>query len=301
MSGNLVNGKSMDEMQAMIPQPDRSVFQRNAVSAAELLTKAPQPVHIFERAEYPETGGIYVYLRGLKYPTKGFPTPEACQANNIAKRMFMGQIRMLVKNKIFLFSMLFKRNRLRWLKEINDICRVATAQYYLHDIRYNRACRQIRKFLETFLLELGVGKILAIQASRNFVTMLEYDNAYLLRVQDLADETTKEKLRDNPIGELKRLLEILGKRDPRVKMKEHFSSLLWLFSLIFKIPKVKRAYYKSLDVIDFTEVQPDDGDRYLMLRWAQYDFGGRSYEDRMNEFLRIHEGKPPKSYIIQSQ
>ena len=290
----------IQEPQSHIPRPDKFVFEDKTGDVVEHLLKSPQPVNEFDRVEYPESGGIFVYCKGVKYPTKGFPTPESCQANNIVKRVFIGQLRYLAKNPLALLGLLTKKGREMWLDIFTSFAEIALGPYFLEDIRYARVCREIRTFAKVFMEELGISKSRSETFAKTFATMFEYDNAYLLRLQDLANETTNEKLLKTPRQELKRLLELLKQRDSRISMAERFGSAVFLFSLALLVPKINRAYKKALNSISIENIQMDEGDRYHVLRWDTYDFFGQSIEERGNKFLAIHDGVQPKTYIMQS-
>ena len=199
-----------------------------------------------------------------------------------------------------MFSLLFHKNRERWIASFSKMAMVPLQQYVLKPIRYRTACRELRVFTETFLLEMGIKWRVAERMATVFVTMLEHDDAYLLRVQDLADATTGEKMRNNPRKEVKRLLKLLSERDPRVSMNKKFGGIAKLFSLAMYLPKIRKAYNKAMDSIDWSKIQMDEADHYHALRWNLYDVGGKSFEDRTMEFLAIHENNLPTSYQIQS-
>lgn len=318
------------EIKAQIPRPGREAFEGGSISTTEHLTKSPAPVYVLDEAVnpvlkdnkgniypcgcdfaenphmphpgimYPKEGGMFVYLKGLKYPTSGFPFPEACQAVNNVKRVLIGQLRFLAANPLGALPFLRRKNLSSWLREFVTVADSILSQFYLQDKRYSRACRQIRRFTESFLKKIHIDDGVAESFAKNFAMMFEFDNAYLFRVQDLANETTKERLLKNPIKEFKFMLDLLGERDPRITMKERFGSAVKLLRLAFFVPGIKKAFKEALKEIDFTKIQMDEADRYHVLRWDKYDFFGQSFKERSQKFLAIHEGVAPKCYIMQS-
>lgn len=280
----------------------RDILQEGSVSNLEHLTKQPQAVFRFIKAEYPpeeEGGGIYIHLDGLKYPTKGFPFPDACQAANIVKRMFIGQVRFLAKHPLSLLSFIRKKVLGKWLREMCSVAEIALEQYYLKDYRYIICCREIRKFIEKFLAEWKIPGA-PDSLAKNLIHLIEFDDAYRFRIQDLANETSVEKLMADPIGEINRLLQILKQRDPRPGMSERFGSLLFLLKIAFKISGAKKAFLLAIKSIDLSKIQMDEADRYQVLRWRNYDFLGQTFEERMKQFIKIHEGKMPRVSVVQS-
>ena|SRR3990167_7507597 len=293
---------NQQQVTARIPYPERGVFEGETVSTTEHLMVSPQPVFIFEKVEYPEDGGIFIYLQDVLYPTKGFPTPEACQANNIAKRVLISQLRFFVKNPLAGVSLLRMKNFEKWLEEYHNVCYIVLGRYFLKQIRYQKTSRELWKFIRIFLNELGVKKTYHTDTdayARNFVTLLEYDNAYMFRFQDLMNETSAKKLYDNPRKEILRLVEILNERDSRISMDKKLRPLIKAGSLLLVIPRIKKAFRKALEMIDFTHLQMDDNDRYQVLRWDKYNFFGQSLAERSKTYLEMHKGVLPRQYIIQ--
>lgn len=316
-----------------IPRPSKQVFQHRAGTVTEhLVQSSPQPIfgldgnvnpaHRNEPCicpldpnghephpgiEYPKDGGIFVHLVGieadgsyvpLKYPTKGFPFPEAVQANNILKRMFIGQIRYLTKHPLSALPLLTKKGREAWLSELTSFADVAMQEFFLDAHRYQKSCRAIRTFAAEFLKGIGVSPGVAEGVAKAVATMFEYDNAYLFRLQDLVNETSKSALLLRPVREMWRLLKILRERDHREKMHLRFKSGILLLSAALFWPPFRRAFHNAIWSTDIEHIRMDEGDRYHVLRWKGYNFLGRSFEDRGSEFLKIHNGKPPTAFIL---
>ena len=188
-----------------------------------------------------------------------------------------------------------------WLEEFNSFSMGTMTHIYLQDIRYQKPCREIRKFIEVFMSELGFVGV-AIDFARNVVTLLEYDNAYLLRLQDLANETSKEQILKDPVGELKRLLKILQARDPdRPKLVAKAEKLLFILKVGMWIPSFRKAFVKAMDAIDFDNIKMDECDIHEVLTWKGYDFLGRTFEDRVQEYAAMYDGKVPEPVMIGMQ
>lgn len=298
--------KQSDEVED-IARPDASVFNINTHgSDVGYLFSQPQPLFHFLGATYPEEGGIFYELEGqngvrLKYPVKGFPFPESAQANNGYKRLFIGQIRFLAKNPLSALSLLTYRGLESWLREMSSAGQIILGPYFLKDIRYQLSCREIRKFIYMFLKELKMPEDVSNSFSRNFAHMFENDDAYLLRLQDLANETSKEALQKNFRKEIERLLGILQQRDERPAMNLRFKSAAFLLSLGLWIPKYRRAFNKAMEGLEFKNIQMDDADKYHVLMRTGYNFLGRTFEERLDEFKKIHDGILPTAKILQTK
>ena len=286
----------------MIPYPEKHVFENESSDITEHLTKAsPQPVFQITEVKYPseeEGGGMYIYYEGVPHPAKGFPFPEACHANNFAKRLLVSQLRFITKNFIVLFSLLSVKRFESWLREYCSTAAEVLGPYILKDFRYTVFCRELRKFVTEFLSQLGMSKDVK-NYSKILITLIEYDNAYLFMMQDLFTETTMEALKKNPKKEILRLLAIFRlRRLNSVKMTKLARMLEFITLLIFYIPKVNKSFKKALNVIDFKKLQRDEIDNYNILRWDIYNFNGKTFEERILKYMDIHEGKPPPMMII---
>lgn len=273
----------------------------------EQVTGEAQRVNVIDHIEYPESGGIYVYLKGVLYPTKGFPTPESVGACNIVKRHLIIQVKFLADKlfyPVFIYlALLPKGIRItlasKWANEFDNFASVVLEPYLLKDERYTPFAQELRKFLLYFLMELEISKWLSLLTSKILATLLEYDTAYRFRLQDLLSETTKEDIMRHPRKELKRLLNILSERDERVELNYKFRSAGKILSLALLVPSLKRAFINSLNGIDFTKLQMDEADHYHCLKFAGYNFFGRTIEDRFAEYIQLHNGNIPEMINIQ--
>ena len=292
---------SKDSYVVTIPEPEKEVFRSESETITEHLTKgAEQATFEIEGVDYPKEedgGGIFVRHQSLLFPAKGFPTPKACQANNMVKRVFIGQVRYLAQNPLALLSFFTKKGRVDWLDVFTSFAEIALGPYYLQDFRYQKSVREIRKMTETFLEEWGFPQ--ASSFALTFATMFEYDNAYLFRVQDIANETSNEALTKDPVKELSRLFKIFSEREMGASLMKRAKAFYYLLRIAFMIPKVKRAFVKAVQAADIEKIKMDEADLYHILRWDNhYKFLGRDLEDRIGEFMMMHKGVPPKVSFI---
>lgn len=299
-----------------IPKLPPEAYRRqvDAGSVESYVLRGHQPIFIIDRIQYPEAGtdhaqGVFIYHKDSLFPVKGFPDPETVLANNFAKRVFIQQIKWIKSNPLLAVSMIRTKNIERWLESYCKIADATLQPYFLKEEWYSVPCMWIKKFVFVFLTNIGISAKVSEQFARTFAHLIEFDDAYRYRIEDLALETTTEKLHDNPARELNRLLNIFAEREVgfqnragkmviRKELIEKFNNVVVMLTRAFTIPRFKKAFRKGLKSIDFSKIQMDEADRYHTLRQYSYNFGGRTVEDRGAEYLKMHNGKLPQPMII---
>lgn len=288
-----------------IPKPGRESLQRGIIGDTEgLIQGSPQVIYELDSTKGNGTGieytndGIFVYHKELLYPKKGFPYPEACQANNVIKRAFMGSIRAFSSNPLMAVLLLRTKTLEKFLHEYCSFAEITIDPFFWKPEYYSKTSKEIEKFITTFLTALGFtnrpdlpGKIIS--------HFLEFDDAYMFLVQDLANEATVERLLENPAKELTRLYTLFKIRESRTSMKGKIKGIFFLFKLMFFIPKFRRAFKKAIKESTFENFQMEDCDRYQILRWdSGYNFLGKSPSDRIGEFMKMHKGIIPRFNVV---
>lgn len=290
-----------------IPYPPQEIFEYGG-NPVDHVTAEAQYVNIIERIEYPESGGIFVYLKGALHPSKGFPTPEAIGALNLVKRILITQFLVLFRTdiKYFVGLAIFLPHKRKmdalneWLYNFDKLSWDIIGPYLMKVERMTPIGQEIYKMTYATLQYLGVGGGKWDMTARIVSALIDYDTAYRYRVQDLLSETTKEKLYTAPITEIKRLLAILVERDPERKhLQEKFKAIGTAISILLLIPRFRKLFKRVILESDFHRLQFDEADRYHVLRLDGYQFLGRTIEDRFQEYLTLHNGTPPPLYKVQ--
>jgi hypothetical protein len=281
--------------------PDTKVFSDEAtlesvVMPSRVSLNSGSAVFAFERAEYPETGGILRYYHACLYPEKGFAIQEAIHACNMSKRYLLGMLRMFAGSKKLMVAGSFELERI--IATYNGSCDHNLAPFWYkgeYPRYYSPVCKEIRKFLLSFLQFLGVSEYEAERFARNMMTMIDNDNAYRYRVQDIGGMTSKLRLMHDFVGEFERVYkEYLRREVPAQAVNDKIGSVLKLAKIAWFIPKFRKAVLAGLEAMDWQNVVMDDADKYHTLLWSDYNFQGRTFEDRRDEFIAMHpEGKLP--------
>lgn len=304
-----------------VPYPDPRIYEdKESVSPLDVAVVTDIPLYELERVEAPPTGGIFVYHKNVPYPQKGFITPETTITNDVVKRLLVNQLR-FISNKVF-WSVIFTSTNTKlklldtWIRGFVDTAmkildRIRHAYldvdergpnapdkgaYLMREPLYSAPSRAIIKMTRCFLSELGVDEYSRNKFALIIGSTIEYDFAYRIREEDLASETTKEELVARPVRETRRLLKILAERESRPHLIEKMNKIMLPLIVILMVPRVRQAFRKALNEIDFKDLQYDDADRYHTLSISSYKFRGRTDEDRYQEFLRFHNNNPPVRY-----
>ena len=245
------------------------------------------------RTEIPPTGGMFAWYSEHPYPRKGHTYPEACEANNIVKKMTVGAIQLLASPYIILpvggFLITPWRFKIRWMeKALSSYARIsdyANRLHYLKKKYYNRVSVELWDLTFHFLRNLGISFDLAYRVGRIVANLLEHDDAYRLRVQDIFTEMSKNHMMINPGAEITRLMGIYLKREGSA-ITEKFTSIAKILSLSLRIPRIRKAFFGAFGQVDIENLRLDKSDQYFCRQRDDYDFMGESIELRTKRFIQ---------------
>lgn len=289
-----------------IPYPPDYVFKyrnKNRVAPAQEVMESRQAMFVFERMEYPESGGQFAYFKDVPYPAKGHPFPEAIYAMNFVKRFSRNAVMGFAKKDMWKeglgFILSSKKNKIkkitRFLDLYNDIAKKVVAPYILEERYLSTCAREILVFLNSFLIKLGISDSVAHEFAETFACQIDYDNAYRFRIEDIMSETTGELFIENPAREMKKLAKLLQVRDTTGGSLGRVDTTLEVFSYLMWVPRIKRAFVESIRESNFWNFQLDEADRYHVLLWADYNFLGKTLEERLKIYAEHHkDGYPPR-------
>jgi len=228
--------------------------------------------------------GIKMYIEGADYPQKGLAPPEAIVACNILKRLTVEGLRILLHPAIaitFLPLLMRKSFMERLLASFNSIA-VKVMESYILKYEYLSPTGQfLNDSILTFLIQMGLKRIVACPFAKYFSHLVEYDGAYKFRVQDLLSETTTEKLLADPQKEIKEMLRKLKERDIHPQVVEKFARILNPLAFLLKFGRIKKAWQTTLKENPIEKAHFDDGDKYWICHRNDYKFMGMSYEQRV--------------------
>ena len=180
------------------------------------ITLKTSDVHEVEYIKLPKEGGIEVYFKGIPHPRKGYPIEEAVEKINDAKKnlvaVLFGFKEMFSNNKIktLIFLLLFRKQYETGVKYLILSLWKQLRMYHLQRRYYCNTSRELFRVFDKMredtknkenknLFEL-TGNIIAM--------ILEYDDAYRYRFQNVFGQLNKDALNKNTFKELKRIIEI---------------------------------------------------------------------------------------------
>lgn len=263
----------MSEVKLQIPQPPDILFEKQKTGH---LLNEKSPVYLIEKMELVENFGMCITYKNVPYVKKGFPTPEALYAINQVKKLILEFLK-LCKNPFFLIGILFTdKNKL--LQSFNVVFDKIFGNQAIKEQFMCRSAFYLAKFVHSATKRLGVDESTAKQFSLNIAQIIEYDDAYRYRFQDLMKELDVGKIKISPRKELQRIFEILltrsSKDDGSGRTKiVYLVAFLKIYVIFFK---------KTIEEIEIIKnCQPDSHDTYWMcLRNDGYNYFGLSVEER---------------------
>lgn len=268
-----------------------------------------QSMFILDRVEYPEEGGIFAYFQGTPYPAKGFPFPEALYAVNAVKRNTLSQLKSIINkdalNLFVGFALMRKKTKIRFLTRAMDEYAVSSSRLldacYVKERYWSVFCKEMNRFIVNFLVAFGINELTAKNFAEVLTTIVDYDNAYRFRAEDIFSETSYEQLLAHPADEVARLIKILGEREPAQQNTDKFGLIGKMIRLGMWIPSVRKAFLSALKEMDITKLQYDEADRYHVLLWSDYNFLGKPIEERMKMYYAFHAEKLPPRLMYNPQ
>src|SRR3990167_9420779 len=250
---------------------------------------------IIDRAEIKKGQGVFYYHKTFPYPEKGIRDKYAVRSAQLAKRVLLNELQFLTSKKLWPFHLVFlfmpRKIIEHWLRTYLDFIGLDFYVHILEDEFYSALPAEIKNACALFLKLIGISKELADNFASVFGLFIQYDTAYWVRFEDIMSETTKEKLLKNPTKETKRLLDILAKRDPaRPHLVKKAALIIKPLRLLLLIPRIRKAFYKTIESINFENLQYDEGDRYNVRNSMRYRFFGMGIKER-------NEKWPPEQHL----
>ena len=229
--------------------------------------------------------GVVKHIIGCKYPQYGWAEPNALFATNQAKRLINHSIRIAKRKEfiptVILFLLKSYKKKIEFINDIlisyNELALRALSPYIMHPHYLQPVSRNVLAFVTKFLISLGIDQKVANDTGNIMASIIEFDNAYRFRLQDV-------------IGE-KNMFDTYLERDHEV-VAGKFKPLRPLIKILLKRKWFKKALDEALEHINIEEMKLDEADRFWVAQRPDYNFFGKTLEERME---MIKDEKIPKT------
>lgn len=270
----------MSNIKVIYPPAELFEKEDTLILNQETPQKRDSFVYLMKYAVIPDEGGVYLYSETAKYPEKGWPFREAVLANDTIKRVVVNAIKFLVSipKNIFRPSKIL-RSALELFTDYSNLV-FTRWEIYWKPLRY---CTAVREIYRVGMLMAGEDDVY-IRLVKAICMFLEFDNAYRYRFQDLMGEINIESLKKNPKKECIRLLKLYRERDLSQKAETEKPAIFLKFlPYAFMIKDIRNAFINFFSQTDITLLKFDEMDWYRVLVWGDYNFGGKTVEERIPE------------------
>ncbi len=236
--------------------------------------RAWERMYGFKEFSFPEKGGFLTHYHDRPFPIKGLVYTDSLEANNTMKRIVIGLAMCLKPTRNPIENSLFQFKRL---------ADYLYSPHYYHTRYYNDCSRELMQFTYALLGRLGFGFDLSYGFARIPAQLLEGENSYRFRLEDIFGMTTKKALLANPRKELKRIEKIYLQRDLSTgenSVTDKFKMVFRLLKFLLLFPNFKKAFRFALVDSKFENFKLDEIESYWADRFNDYNYGGEPRQIR---------------------
>jgi hypothetical protein len=217
--------------------------------------------------------GCLAIIENAEQPAYVLPNQDCLYAVNMNKEY----IKLLAK-----FAFLRKPQ-----KTLDDFLRFSNKTLFSLKVEKKYMCPasyNTYRFLSQFLYCLGINN--SDDIAYNFAHIIEFDDAYKYRLQDMATECNLINMYNNPRKEIKRLVGVFAERQgwENRGVTEKIMTLVSPLLLLLLIPKVKYSFINSIPYIE--KMRYNKYDMYWLAFKGGYNFCGKTREERRKEIKK---------------
>lgn len=193
---------------------------------------------ILTRVELPGEGGVLTYMDKMDLPYRGFPYREFVGIIDIFKKLIKGTLSGVYhSSKIKFIPALFSVKDLIYVG-IYTFYRLIE-RYKIKSFRYSKAIQELHRAFSFPTGEKPRMMEMKLMLRDVLCMILEFDNAYRFRTQDIIMELNQKSLRKNPIKELNRLCDLASKREIERQVKDTWK-LIKMFNFYLRFDRQLR-------------------------------------------------------------
>ena len=261
-------------------RPEPTVFE------AENALKSTQPAKTVAIGyNLPEKGGQLVYMEGVPYPYKGFPFDDAVWIINPIKRFFLSLSRAsrafwYLLPILIMMPKFILRPALRKLHDI-FISQFIWSSSYSVRLKERYYCDCVREFRR------ACKKVSSEERFFHYVDLisliLEYDNAYRWRIQDIVEEIDKKAFKKRTLRELWRLADIGAERESAyICYRSKYRMIATSIAFVLKFNRdIRKLVFSIIDELDIEKFKLDENDLYWNYPRFDYNTRGIGLDSRL--------------------
>ena len=273
-----------------------------------LAASGSMKTRMIKQIEMPEEGGLLVWFDDLKYPRKGAITPEGVMVMVCVKRALFSLARFAASSPVRYFVGLtmflppFMQRRI-WKSFFEFVIKKFAYHVFephlLNAKGWCRTGRELYRVGEEMARRYPAWKEEIMILTEIVCGILEYDNAWRYRIQDILGMIRKDAFRLDPLQEILRVLKIARSRERTYKnevqpdfVHERYTSFLKIAQWAFRLrPSLKRLALEIVSELDQVEAGLDEADIYFCLTRPDYDILDKNFEERTRIRLEIDATK----------
>lgn len=253
-----------------------------------LPSEKPDDINPITHVEFPEKGGVLTHMQNHEQPYKGFPVVEAVEKIDTIKKIQRGVLssfyHSLKKRSKFQLVLLLL---VPWF--FGDLVKAfvytnwkLVERFKVKAIRYSDSLRELHR---AFSVEYhnDPGREYRLMVRDLACMIMEFDNAYRFRFQDIIVELDKEALRKNAAKEITRLLTLMSSREKTQEIKDTWKLAQFFLPLYLRLNKTLRQnLIDALCGLDLAKMALSVEDIHYAESRKDYKFGF------MNEIWQTH-------------
>ena len=256
----------------------------------------PKDTSALSKIDFPEEGGVLTSMDGFEYPFRGFPhhdfVDKIDSIKKFSRQLMSGFYHQLKETKKIKFVTLLPS---LWVIKVflRSYVYVIYRVVERFLIKPERYCQFIREFYRAFSIErpgeLEKERQFRLHLRDTLCMIMEFDNAYRFRAQDILPEVSKEALRKNPAKELLRLFNLMSSREHQQEVKDTWKLLKLGIRLYLKFDKnLCKLIQHVFTQLDLEKVKLSIEDIEYCTPRSDYTFGFKANPTSEQERL-IHK------------
>src|SRR3990167_1219297 len=244
-----------------------------------LESEKPTDTNALLKVEFPIEGGVLTYMENHPYPYRGFPLFENVDKidtiKKLSKAMLSGFYHSAKKRRftlIFMLPLLFVARDMLFTG-VYTFHRLIE-RFKIRSDKYSQSVRALYKAFDTPRHKEDI-KMLELRLMLKDVAcmLLELDNAYRYRFQDVVAELDQQAVKANPVKELVRLLDLMVSRENTQEVRDTWKLVKMGVKYYLRFDRsLKKMLADVLSTLDLKEIELTLEDKHFAGLRRDYKF-----------------------------